>query len=424
VRLLYLCSDFGIDPGGTKGASIHLRAITKALAELGHDVRLLSPKDGPAAPHPARRLLAAGCPPADESSRILKAWMLSRDLGDGLARELRPLVYNAWALERAAALLRSEPVDAIVERLSLHGHLGLDLAEALGVPHVVEVNALLTVEAARFRGLQLPEIAETIETRVLQRADAIVAVSEALAEQIAARGVSRDVIHVVPNGADIEHFANAPSRAECRTRLNLGAEDFVVGFLGTLKPWHGADALVDAFARLAARIAGARLLIVGSGPEESRLAGLAESLGVADRCVFVGAVEHSRVPELLAAIDVATAPYREMDGFYFSPIKLFEYMAAGTCVIASNIGQIHDIIEHERSGLLCPPGDVPALAAALERVHSRPDLRGRLAEAGRQKAIREHSWTAAGRKVEAAIEAAIARRDVAGACGQPARIGA
>jgi glycosyltransferase involved in cell wall biosynthesis len=110
-------------------------------------------------------------------------------------------------------------------------------------------------------------------------------------------------------------------------------------------------------------------------------------------------------------VDVATAPYRHMDGFYFSPIKIFEYMAAGVCVVASRIGQIHTIIDDEKNGLLCPPGDVDALAAALERVYGDAGLRVRLADDGRRCAATKHSWTEAGRKVEAAIAAAIRGRD-------------
>lgn len=420
MRVLYLCSDFGIDPRGTKGASIHLRAITRALAQRGHDVLLLSPKDGPESPHPARRLLPGGCPPADECNRLLKPWMVARELGDSLAKELRPLLYNAWALDRALEALRADPVDVILERLSLHGHLGLDIAAALDIPHVVEVNALLTEEARQFRGLQLPDIAATIENRLLTGADAIVTVSDALAEQVAARGVAREAIRVTPNGADIEHFDSAPPRDACRAALGYAADHFVIGFLGTLKPWHGADALVDAFARFAGQNPAARLLMVGSGPEEQRLRDQIERHHLSDRCKFIGPVEHDRVPALLRAMDVAAAPYRPMDGFYFSPIKLFEYMAAGVCVVASRIGQIETIIVHESNGWLCRPGDVGDLAAALERMHTDRGLRHRLAEQGRQCAISKHSWMETARLVETALfEAIAARRRRSSTCDVP-----
>ena len=102
MRLLYVCSDFGIPPSGTKGASIHLRAITSALCAAGHDLRLLSPKGNPGPGHPVRSLLPAWSDSADKSIRMLKKWLEARDLGVGPARELRPLLYNARVHERAS----------------------------------------------------------------------------------------------------------------------------------------------------------------------------------------------------------------------------------------------------------------------------------------------------------------------------------
>ena len=149
MRLLYICSDYGIRPSGTKGASIHLRAITSALSEAGHDLRLLSPKGGPGNGHPARPLLPDEHNPIDDSIRTLKKWLEARELGVGPAREMRPLLYNAWVNERAIEALRESPVDAIVERLSLFGHVGVDLAAEFNLPLIVEVNAVFTDESRR-----------------------------------------------------------------------------------------------------------------------------------------------------------------------------------------------------------------------------------------------------------------------------------
>ncbi len=406
MRLLYACSDFGIDPAGTKGASIHLRAITRALADLGHSVTLLSPKDGPGAGHPATRLLPPGCPPADECGKLLKSWMTPRGFGDALAKELRPLLYNAWALPRAQAALAESPVDAIVERLSLMGHVGADLADSLDVPLILEVNALLSEEARQFRALERVELAEAIEQRVLERADAIVAVSAALADRIAQRGIDARKIHVVPNGVDVDLFAAAPPRDAARRELGLPA-GFIAGFVGSLKPWHGADVLIDAFAQMAGtagpHAAPARLLIVGAGPQESALREQAQRAGILPLVLFTGAVPHERVPLYIRAMDAAVAPYRPLDGFYFSPLKLFEYMAARTCVVASRIGQIEDVIEHERSGLLCEPGDAAGLARLLSELRNDPARCERQTQAAFDVVRTRFTWQHAAQQVEHVI---------------------
>lgn len=397
MRLLYVCSDFGIPPNGTKGPSIHLRSITRAICETGHEVFLLSPNEGPDDDHPARRLLPAGCKPADRDAKMLRRWMNARGLDDTLAREFRPLFYNAWVPERALAALKEQPVDAIFERLSLFSHVGIDLADACGKPLIVEVNAVLTEEAARYRALQHVELAREIEQRVFHRADALLTVSAQLADRLVDRGVKPDRIHVIPNGVDLKRFTNLPPRESCRAALGLTGA-FVVGFVGSLKVWHGADVLVDAFARIAEVDPTARLLIVGTGPMEEQLRVQTRGLGIEQCVTLTGAVPHDRVPHHLAAMDVATAPYKPIHGFYFSPIKLFEYMAAGACAVASRAGQIEEIIEDGVNGLLCNPGDSQDLYRCLSRLHATPAWRQELTVAAHRTVRERFTWQHAAQK--------------------------
>lgn len=406
MRLLYVCSDFGIPPSGTKGASVHLRAITRALAALGHEVCLLSPREGPGDEHPARRVHTGHCPPARELSRLLKPWLIERDLGDTAAKELRQLVYNAWVVEPAQKAMVDAPPDAVIERLSLFGHAGIDLADAYGVPLLVEVNAPLAQEARAFRSLQMQGLAETIEDRVLHRADAILTVSTPLAELLSARDIARDKMRVIPNGVDLRAYENLPSASACRRELGL-AREFVVGFVGSLKPWHGVASLLTAFGERFKGESSARLLIVGKGPEESSLHETAGALGIADQVIFTGAVSHDRVPGLIRAMDVAVAPFSEQEQFYFSPIKLFEYMAAGTCVVAPRLGQIEEVIRDGVNGLLYPAGDLGRLGELLTLLQASSDLRDRLAAAARETVRTGYTWAHAARATIQAIEGAV-----------------
>lgn len=411
MRLLYVCSDFGIPPSGTKGASIHLRAITRALCDLGHEVLLLSPKKGPGDSHPARPLLSEERSPADRIGRLLKRWLQYRGLEDSVARELRPLIYNASIHDPASESLADRRPDAILERLSLFGHVGIDLADSLNVPLVVEVNAPLTDEARRFRSLQLTDLARQIEHRVLARADAVLAVSTPLAEWLTENEVSPDKVHVVANGVDVVRFETAPSREVCRAKLGL-TDEFSVGFAGSLKDWHGVDVLLGAFRLLLRDDTSARLLIVGSGPAEARLRRAAVEMEMADSVHFTGAVPHERVPELLRAMDVAVAPFRHLDCFYFSPIKVFEYMACGVCVVASRLGQIAEVIEDGVNGLLCAPDDERDLQAALTRARRSPDLRRRLGAQALHTVRARYTWARAAGETSRVIQSVIDTRRV------------
>jgi glycosyltransferase involved in cell wall biosynthesis len=184
---------------------------------------------------------------------------------------------------------------------------------------------------------------------------------------------------------NVERFAHvAPA-------LRKEKNTFVVGYLGTLKAMHGLTTLMEGFAQFAQQSSSARLLIVGDGPEREWLDREIAARRLTDRVKFTGAVAPEEVPALLASMDVAVAPYPPLGNFYHSPLKLYEYMAAGLPVVASVIGQIGEVIQHEVTGLLIPPGDAPALANALYELHLKPDLRARLGRAACE-VVQQHTW--------------------------------
>lgn len=341
--------------------------------------------------------------------KLLKHWLIEHDLSDAAARELRPLLYNAWAVTPTLTALREQPPEAIIERLSLFGHVGLDLARALQIPYFIEMNAPLAEEAENYRSLQMGSLARQIEHRVLSAADGIAVVSQPLADRLVESGVDEHRVHVLPNGADFSSFERVPPRATSRERYGLG-NGFVVGFVGSLKPWHGVEVLLRAVEQLSRDDAGVRLLIVGDGPAAGALRDMAERLGVADRTVFTGAISHDAIPMALATMDVAVAPFIDIPGFYFSPIKLFEYMAAGCCVVASRLGQIAEVIADGENGLLCESDDPKSLYEALARAHADSGFRRRLGEAARATIESRFTWRHTAQKLTTIIESSLLGR--------------
>ncbi len=419
MNLLYICSDFGIPLGGTKGASIHVRSITRALCESGHDVSILSPRPSLGLDHPASLLLAQSPRELTEPADRLRRYMKDRELPHELAGEIRSLQYNEWVASRALDALRDNPPDVVVERLSLFGHAGLDLSSEFGCPLVIEVNALMSEEAATHRGLQMQPLAKQIEDRVLGRADAILAVSQSLRGAICERGVAPSKVHLVPNGADVEAFD--PGVGGTAIRGQYGLEDrFVIGFAGSLKSWHGVDLLIFAFRNVLAEDSEARLLIVGTGPTEQALKDQVQLLKLSHAVVFTGAVDHSKMPACLCAMDVAVAPFRSAECFYFSPIKLFEYMASGCCVVASNLGQIEDVIGDGEHGLLCAPDNVESLTQKLLLARNDPSLRKRLASAARARVERDFTWRLAAMTTGNVLSGLVSRSDAVSSNRVPA----
>ena len=133
-------------------------------------------------------------------------------------------------------------------------------------------------------------------------------------------------------------------------------------------------------------------MIVGDGPERERLLDEAAALHLNEDVEFTGAVDHREIPELLQSMHIAVAPYPDLDGFYFSPLKVFEYMAAGIPVVASRIGQLDQLIENNVNGLLTRPGDWRELSSAIKTLYESPTLRQQIGKSAREFVVKNHSW--------------------------------
>jgi len=194
-----------------------------------------------------------------------------------------------------------------------------------------------------------------------------------------------------------------------RRHLGLNGK-FIVGFVGSLRPWHGLDTLSEAFRQLACdqRF---HLLIVGGGKGvqavQAMLQGLAAELP--ERVTFVGAVPHDMIPSYLGAMDVVVAPYTPLPHFYFSPLKVIEAMACGKTVIASRLGQLTRIIDHGRTGVLIPPGDAEALASAIRDLADDPAKNSRLGQEAARQALAHFTWERAARQILELAESVHAR---------------
>jgi len=257
----------------------------------------------------------------------------------------------------------------------------------LRIPPVLEVNAPLRAEASRFRTLPHPDLAADIERSVFRRTNRVLAVSQELGRWLEGEGVERERIVVVPN-------AVAPNRFGPR-RLRDDNE-FVLGFCGSLKAWHGIEVLLEAFVIASASEPTLRLEIVGSGPLEHLLgsAGLPEG-----RLRSFGALPHADALERLRSWDVGVAPYLPLEGFYFSPLKVVEYMAVGLCPVASALGDVPALLDSGGRGVLVPAGDARRLASVfIELANDRE----RAADIGRRASFyvrAAHTWEASGRVV-------------------------
>ena len=395
MRIAYLSADYGVPILGGKGGSVHVQQLVNAFARLGHEVVLYCTRLGEGDPRRlSARIVEIARPAAAAAPGIAAGLPAAAPKRERMLKELG-WRDHARALEaRVLADHARSPFDLVYERYSLWSRSAARLTARAGIASVVEVNAPLLTEAEAYRELAAAEEAAAIEAEMLCGVGAIVAVSDGVRNYVIAKGAAPSRVHVVPNGVDPDLFDPSVKPAHLP---QLDGHP-VIGFAGGLKPWHGLQELVAAFRIVEAARPDARLLIVGDGPMRGWIDGFLAGSGLGDKVVVTGWQAHEQLPALIRRMDVATAPYPVLGDFYFSPLKLFEYMSLGRAIVASRIGQIAAVIEHERSGMLVAPGSVNDLTQSLLRLLADTSLRHALG-AGALAASRRYSWLENARRV-------------------------
>jgi glycosyltransferase involved in cell wall biosynthesis len=395
MKILYLCFDPGIDLSGVKGASIHVRSFVRALTELGHEVVVVGTKVS--APESFETLTGATvlrAPLTLRNRRLhreLKSGNRFLALGLSRGRDLVRAFHNSEFFRVADECTSRLLPSFIYERYSLWGTAGQRLARKHSIPLVLEVNSPLTYEEEKYRGGSFfPSLARWAERRTWRRADLLVAVSQALCNHFEEAGVKTQKVKILPNAVDTGLFRPEVDDSTLRSRLKPDGR-FVVGFVGSFKAWHGVDFLLEAFKRLRGNDASYHLLLVGDGPMRAKLDEETRRLGLQEAVTLVGNVPHEEVPHYLALMDVAVAPYPALDDFYFSPLKLYEYMAGSRAVAASRIGQVAEVIADGLTGLLYEPGNEEALIGCIRRLRADEGLRRELGQNARM-ACAKNTW--------------------------------
>ncbi len=364
------------------GQGVHVEAIVAALRQAGHEVLVVGPRFYDQASF------------GGESRWVA----LIRRCLPGMLSEIAELAYNLPAYRRLARACDGFRPDLVYERYNLFYLAGALVARRRRLLFYVEVNAPLADERSRFGDLRLRRLGRASERLVWRSADRLLAVTGVLKEMVAAAGVARWRIEVTPNGIEPARFAIA---AEQRTG------PVVLGFVGFVRRWHGLHVVIDALAR-EAEARSLYLVVVGEGPARPELERQAAAIGLAARVRFTGLASHEAIPERVAGFDIALQP--RVVG-YASPLKIFEYMAAGRAIVAPDQPNIREILEHERTALLFDPAQPDGLWQAIRRLAEDPSLRERLGAAAREEiGRRDYSWR---RNAERIV--AMARADLSGA---------
>jgi glycosyltransferase involved in cell wall biosynthesis len=369
VRVAYVCADAGIPVFGQKGCSIHVQEVIRSLLKKNVEVSLFTTCLGDKIPSEFQEVNIYSLPTIPKVEKAVR---------ERVALSINP--------DLALELKMAEPFDCVYERYSLWSYSGMEYAKKAGITGILEVNAPLIVEQDRHRGLVYREEAEAVAKKLFNDATIIIAVSREIKDYIAQYVTNTDKIKVIPNGVNPQRFSTGILKEKS------SSAPFTAGFLGSLKPWHGLSILVDGFAQFHHSYPNTRLLIVGDGTERESLLQAIKAKNLESSVILTGSVAPDEVSHWLSQMDVAVAPYPYLEDFYFSPLKIYEYMAMGLPVIASNIGQLTEIIEDGVNGLLSNAGDSRALASHLERLYNDSSLRRHLGNKAKETILNHHTW--------------------------------
>jgi len=364
------------------GQAVHVRELIGALRSLGHTVHecALVPKTDPAS---AR----AAAPTANEAPRPAGFWQ--RLSLPRRAVEVLEILYNhkGRAMLRAAA--RTLRPHFVYERHALHCRSGLDVARELGVPLLLEVNSPMVDEMQKLGSLRFRKRALATERAVLGGADAVLAVTQVLADLLVERGARAERVHVIGNGAVPERYGPAAKAAAAAVRAHwaLPANAFALGFVGYMRPWHRLDLVLDAMQQPG--LQDLVLVLMGQGPALAPLQQTARARGLAARVRALGEVPAELLPAHVLACDGALIPAINA---YASPLKLFDSLAAGVVTLAPDQPNLRENVRPGENGLLFRVGDVDDLVDQLRRLCGDRAFAARLGAAGRAS-LEHERWT-------------------------------
>lgn len=225
--------------------------------------------------------------------------------------------------------------DFIYERYNLYQPAGVIISKIFRIPLLLEVNAPLVFERQKYSGLALPIIATFIEKFTWRQASAVLPVSNVLANIIDKSGVPRSRINVIHNGINKDLFENYFHNLNKHT-----GDEIIIGFVGFLNKWHRLDLVIDAISKFPKK--NIKLICVGDGDIKNELEKLVSNKGISDKVKFTGHISRNEVFKYVQSFDIALQPSVTP---YASPLKLFEYMAAGCLIIAPKSDNICEILD-------------------------------------------------------------------------------
>lgn len=369
------------------GARIHGLELISAFQEIGVNIKVYP------------EIIKERCLSSDDSvERIKKVLLLWPNIIEGLIL-IKKAFLAPFRILQIFKLLNNYKPDVILIRPGLHDPLPLLLKARRKNIIILEINAPMCSEKAvyyRMKGcpVKLWPIYYALESAILRSADGIYVVSKEVEKTIRSSEEGKPfLVKVIPNGVALDRFIGVNGQKK-NFRSN-----FAVGFVGSLHAWHGVDVFISSINKIKEHCPDLKAYIVGEGQVRKSLEKQVCEYGIQDKVTFLGRLPYAQVVDFLFDMDVLVAPYNFPDEFYFSPLKVFEYMAAGKGIVATRCGQISELLVNGEDAFLIGQEYLEQeLAQALMILYRDDVLRDRLGKNAQNK-VRAYSWLATATKL-------------------------
>ena len=382
-------------PIGRSSDMVHKLEIARNLSKLGHEVHVMTyvgtKLEGTVA-HPMK---------AKEEYKI-------------------SFVFKIMHLINILKVIHAHNFDILYTRNVSFGLLGFFVKKMITKSKLVlELNGLFLEdwkfekkvygERSLFKSMKMV-IMDHEEIFAAKKADAVIPVTEGIKDILIKRGVDEHKITAIPNGANADLFRpinNPVATNELRCKHNVDENAPIVMFVGSLVPYQGVEYLIQSAPLILKKVANTMFLIIGDGRVKNELMNLVKKIGLSDKFVFIREVPYEEVPLYINMADVCMVPKKPL-GYGYSPLKLYEYMACGKPVIASDI-EGFEILEKYNAGIILNPEDPEELSNAIIKLLQNKQLREQMGTNGRELVVGEYSWESAAKKTVEVLEKTVNR---------------
>jgi glycosyltransferase involved in cell wall biosynthesis len=377
VYFNYLYDLYGISIGST----IKAERLMEALENEGHEIKIYWRKKQPLAGDNGR-------------SRPCFRDILKKRFSKYI-HDIKLFLVNFISIFEEYKILKQEAPDLLIARMDLYVFSALFVSKILKIPIINEADAPCVYEALEFHKefWSIPKLPAFIEKSNLKRSELNICVSQTAKEYFLNYGIQDNKVKVITNGADVNKFHKDIDSSKVVEKFDL-RDKTIIGFVGSFHIWHGVDNLINIIKNVLSKNKDVVFLLVGQGgPMKSSLEDFIKTEKLFKNVYMTGYIPPSEIPNYLSAMNIVVAPYPKLKFFYYSPVKIFEYMACQKPVLTTNIGQISEIITDGENGVLCKPDDSDELLNKLLQLIEDREKRKKIGLNARKTIVESHTWS-------------------------------